>query len=116
MSPENPSKDWQEVVRLTRGEPLEVERVRVRSTGLVVEGRFELPQLARLNFEDQVFVTAFVRSHGSLKEMERVFGISYPTVKSRLNRIAQMLEFVDTDPMPSRIDVLDRLRKGDISV
>jgi hypothetical protein len=40
-----------------------------------------------------VFVAAFVRSHGSIKEMEQVFGVSYPTVKARLNRIAAMLEW-----------------------
>ena len=42
------------------------------------------------------FVTAFVRCHGSIKEMERIFGVSYPTIKARLNRITQMLDFVET--------------------
>ena len=50
--------------------------------------------------EDQVFVAAFLKSHGSIKEMEQVFGVSYPTVKARLNRIAGQLEFVETDPKP----------------
>jgi hypothetical protein len=47
--------------------------------------------------------------------MERIFGISYPTVKGRLNRIAAGLDFVDTNPTPSRAEVLDRLRRGEIS-
>jgi len=47
--------------------------------------------------------------------MERVFGISYPTVKNRLNRIAAQFEFVDTDPQPRRSEVLDQLQRGDIS-
>ena len=47
--------------------------------------------------------------------MEQVFGVSYPTVKARLNRIAGQLEFVETDPKPSRNEVLDRLARGDIS-
>ena len=51
-------------------------------------GRFELPPLAQLPFEEQVFVAAFVKSHGSIKEMERLFGVSYPTIKNRLNRIS----------------------------
>ena len=106
--------DWQEVPRITQGEPLRVERVRVARTGLAIEGNFELPQLARLSVEDQVFVTAFVRSHGSIKEMERVFGVSYPTIKARLNRIAGSLEFIDTNPLPSRADILDRLKRGEI--
>jgi hypothetical protein len=66
--------------------------------------------------EDQIFVMAFVRSHGSIKEMERLFGISYPTVKNRLNAIAGRLEFVDINPPSSRSEVLEMLDKGEISV
>ena len=80
-----------------------------------IEGEFELPQLAQLSAEDQVFVTAFVRSHGSIKEMERIFGVSYPTIKARLNRITQSLDFVETDPGPAKTDVIERLRRGEIT-
>ena len=107
--------EWQELTNLTRGQPLVVERVRLAGIGVAIEGQFELPQLAQLNVEDQIFVTAFVRCHGSIKEMERIFGVSYPTVKSRLNRIAEKLDFVDTDPAPSPADIIDRLRRGEIS-
>ena len=106
--------DWQELTRLTHGEPITVERVRLASNGVAIEGSFELPQLARLPVEDQIFVIAFVRSHGSLKEMESVFGVSYPTIKARLNRISAGLAFVETDPLPSRTEILDRLRSGEI--
>ncbi|RQX12448.1 RNA polymerase subunit sigma-70 [Micromonospora ureilytica] len=107
--------DWQDLTSLTRGQPFVVERVRLVSNGVAIEGQFEPPQLAQLNVDDQVFVTAFVRCHGSIKEMERIFGVSYPTIKSRLNRITQMLDFVETDPAPSRADVIDRLRRGEIT-
>jgi hypothetical protein len=106
--------DWQELTRITAGEPITVERVRLARNGVAVEGSFELPQLARLSVEDQVFVTAFVISHGSIKEMERVFGVSYPTIKSRLNRIAGSLHFVDTNPLPSRAEILHQLNQGEI--
>jgi hypothetical protein len=112
---EHPSRDWQELTRLTQGAPLVVERVRLPDRGVAIEGAFELPQLARLTLEDQIFVAAFVRSHGSIKEMEQVFGVSYPTVKARLNRIAGQLEFVDTNPKPLRSEILDRLERGEIS-
>ena len=110
-----PPSDWQELTKLTQGQPILIERVRIPEKDIIVEGRFELPQLARLSQEDQVFVTAFVRSHGSIKEMEKIFGVSYPTIKARLNRIASSLEFVETDPAPSRAEVLDRLKRGEIS-
>jgi hypothetical protein len=108
-------EDWQQLTKLTQGEPIVVERVRMAQRDIAIEGQFELPQLARLPLEDQVFVIAFVRSHGSIKEMEQVFGVSYPTIKARLTRIANSLEFVETNPAPSRNEILDRLQRGEIS-
>jgi hypothetical protein len=110
--------EWQELTGLTQGRRFVIERVRIAG-GIAIEGEFEPPQLALLSAEDQVFVTAFVRCHGSIKEMERIFGVSYPTIKSRLNRITQGLAFVETDPAPSRsdvkADVIGRLRRGEIT-
>ncbi len=111
----NKAQEWQELTRITQGRPIAVERVRLTEGGAAIEGSWELPQLARISAEDQVFITAFVRSHGSIKEMESVFGVSYPTIKARLNRIAASLDFVDTNPMPSRAEVLDRLKRGEIT-
>ena len=92
-------------MRLTQGQHIVVERVRLTDKNIAIEGTFELPQLARLSADDQVFIIAFVRSHGSIKEMEQVFGVSYPTIKSRLTRIAESLEFIETNPAPSRTEV-----------
>lgn len=107
--------EWQELLRISQGDPMIIERVRIPGREIAVEGSFTLPQLAQLNLDDGVFVTAFLRSHGSIKEMEQVFGVSYPTVKARLNRIAAQLDFVETNPQPSRSEVLERLNAGEIS-
>jgi hypothetical protein len=107
--------DWQALTELTQGRPIVVERVRLTDRDVAIEGAFELPRLAQLSAEDQVFVAAFVRSHGSIKEMEQVFGVSYPTVKARLNRIAAGLELVEINPTPSRAEVLERLKRGEIT-
>lgn len=107
--------DWQDLTRLTQGKPFTVERVRMEGSDITLEGSFELPPLARLTLEDQVFVTAFVRCHGSIKEMEQLFGISYPTVKNRLASIAEKLEFVEINPPASRMETLARLEKGEIT-
>ena len=109
------AKDWQELTQLTQGATLIVERVRIADRDIAIEGAFELPQLARLALEDQIFIAAFVKGHGSIKEMEQVFGVSYPTIKARLNRIASALQFVETNPTPPRSDVLGRLERGEIS-
>lgn len=109
--------DWSELTKLTSGQPISVERVRVASSGVAVEGQFELPPLAQLSAEDQVFVAAFVRCHGSIKEMERLFGVSYPTIKSRLNRIGERLSFAEIEPPSASraADVLGELERGNIS-
>jgi hypothetical protein len=112
--PSKPASDWQDLLRIAQGCSLVVERVRLPEKQIAIEGEFMLPELARLTFDDQVFITAFLRSHGSIKEMEQVFGVSYPTIKARLNRIAGQLEFVDNNPSPSRAEVLERLKNGEI--
>jgi hypothetical protein len=109
-------KDWGYLTRLISGKPITIERVTVENEDLAIEGRFELPPLARLSAEDQVFVAVFVKSHGSIKQMEKHFGISYPTVKSRLNRVSSQLDFVDVETVNDAGDVLERLERGEIDV
>jgi hypothetical protein len=115
-------QDWQALTRLTGGAAIEVERVRVvdpQLADVAIEGRFELPPLARLAAEDQVFVAAFVRCHGSIKEMEQMFGVSYPTIKNRLNRLSAQLPLAEIEPAvpqrPDASDLLARLERGEIT-
>ena len=106
--------DWQELTKITRGAPFVIERVRLIDSDIAVEGAFELPPMAKLTAEDQVFIVAFVKCDGSIKEMEQTFGISYPTVKSRLNRIAGQLQFVENVPISGKDEILGALERGEI--
>lgn len=109
------SRDWHELTRLTQGSPFIVERIRIPETGIAIEGSFELPMLARLSEDDQVFVMAFIKAEGVIKEMERIFGVSYPTIKNRMARIADQLQFVEDIPMSQQQDVVDALERGEIT-
>jgi len=109
------AKEWLELTKMTQGKPVTVERVRLVNSDIAIEGSFTLPPLANLSAEDQVFVMAFVRCHGSIKEMEEMFGISYPTVKNRINRIAQQLEFVEIVKISPEEEVISELERGEIS-
>jgi hypothetical protein len=109
------TKDWQELTRLTQGALFIVERVRIPENNIAIEGAFELPTLARLSTDDQVFIMAFVKAEGVIKEMERIFGVSYPTIKSRLSRIAGQLQFVETIPSTQYQETLDALERGEIT-
>ncbi len=109
------AKEWHELTKMTQGNPATVERVRLVNSDIAIEGSFTLPPLANLSAEDQVFVMAFVRCHGSIKEMEEMFGISYPTVKNRINRIARQLEFVEIVKISAEEEVIGDLERGEIS-
>ena len=60
-------------------------------------------------------MSEFVRSHGSIKYMEKAFGVSYPTVKNRLNRIIDQLQLVEVGTAPTRDDILELLERGEIT-
>ncbi|MBN1375878.1 MAG: DUF2089 domain-containing protein [Dehalococcoidia bacterium] len=107
--------DWQELTRLTKGCEIVVERVRIPESGIAIEGSFELPPLARLSADDQVFVMAFIRAEGVIKEMERAFGVSYPTIKNRLARIIGQLQLVETISTDQQKEVIEALERGEIS-
>jgi hypothetical protein len=108
------TNDWHELTDLSAERRFVVTEVRLES-GISIQGEFELPPLARLRYEDQVFVSEFVRNHGSIKDMEKAFGISYPTVKNRLNRIIDQLQLVEVAASPAGEDALDLLARGEIS-
>ena len=106
---------WNELTDLTGDRPFVVTAIRLEGSDITLGGEFELPPLANLRYEDQVFVSEFVRSHGSIKDMEKAFGISYPTVKNRLKRIAEQLKLVEIETAPAEDDVLALLERGEIS-
>jgi hypothetical protein len=95
--------------------PLKIERMACCSCEMAVEGNFEVSPLARLNVDDQAFVMAFIRHHGSIKKMEEVFDISYPTVKNRLNAIGAALDQNFAAPTPN-LYVLEQLARGELTV
>jgi hypothetical protein len=95
--------------------PLGVTRMACPTCKLSLEGEFELSALGKLGPDDQAFVIAFVRHHGSLKKMESLFGISYPTVKNRLNALAAKLDKNFENPSPN-LYVLEQLARGELNV
>ena len=110
------SSEWQELTALTGSKDFLVSKVILKESGISIEGEFELPPLVKLSYEDQVFISAFITYHGSIKQMEQAFGVSYPTIKARLNKISDQLKFVQVNHTQTKQCVLDMLEKGEISV
>jgi hypothetical protein len=77
------------------GVGLRVKRLACEGCNTGIEGTFDLPLQARLPYEDQEFILAFVKASGSLKEMARLLGLSYPTVRNRLDDIIERCNALD---------------------
>jgi hypothetical protein len=108
---------------------LAVTRLHCRSCGTTLEGDFSVGRFGRLNRDQLTLLESFLRSRGNLREMERELGISYPTVRSRVEALVRALGFgprSDADdadeavPEPvafprSRADVLEALARHEMS-
>jgi hypothetical protein len=76
---------------------LAVTRLRCRSCATTLEGDFSVGRFARLSREQFALLESFLRSRGNLKEMERELGISYPTVRARVDLLLRALGLGDGD-------------------
>ncbi|MCX7921041.1 MAG: DUF2089 domain-containing protein [Clostridia bacterium] len=85
-----------------------------------IEGHFQLCKFCRLTSEQKSFIDVFIKCRGNIKEVEKELGVSYPTVKNRLEDVASALgyktETVQASAPTKRKDVLDKLNSGEITV
>ena len=106
---------------------LAVTRLHCDTCGTTLEGDFSVGRFGRLSREQTQLLESFLRSRGNLREMERELGISYPTVRARVEGLVRALGFgprADADPdadtavtpLPeSRDGILERLARHEIS-
>lgn len=73
---------------------LKVKRLVCEKCETQMEGLFDMPGLVKLPIEDQEFIVKFVKASGSLKEMAKLLGLSYPTVRNRLDEIIERIEHI----------------------
>ncbi|HDQ99955.1 MAG TPA: DUF2089 domain-containing protein [candidate division WOR-3 bacterium] len=94
-----------------------VSELRCEECDVSVRGRFEVPALCRLPKELYEFLLVFVRNRGVIREVERELGISYPTVRSRLDAV---LAALDTGGAGVRVTaesdrVIEMLERGEVT-
>ncbi|MFO8061009.1 MAG: DUF2089 domain-containing protein [Bacillota bacterium] len=108
------------------GDEMEVTRLYCPSCRSSVEGRFETCKFCHLSREQMEFLETFIRSRGNIKEVEREMGISYPTVRNRLDNVIRALGFqVDAgtadedrdreEARARRIEILGRVAAGELT-
>jgi hypothetical protein len=83
---------------------LEISRLHCASCGTTIEGEFGVGRFGRLSREQMTLLESFLRSRGNLKEMERALGISYPTVRARVESLVQALGLADGEPVDIVVD------------
>ena len=76
---------------------LAVTRLRCGDCGTVIEGEFGVGRFARLTRDQTLVLESFLRSRGNLRDMERELGISYPTVRARVEALIRALGFGPRD-------------------
>ena len=77
---------------------LAITRLHCRSCGTALEGEFGVGRFGRLSREQLALLESFLRSRGNLKDLERELGISYPTVRGRVESLLRALGLADGDP------------------
>lgn len=113
--------DWSRARCPNCENPMVINSAICRDCDIRLDATFDLSPLAELDEGDQVFVTEFLKCHGSIKRMEKVFGISYPTVKNRLSNIASKLTNADGGQLhvvaTANVNrILERVRNQELSV
>lgn len=90
---------------------LTVTRLQCPHCHTAMEGSFEPGRLGRLNPAQQQFVISFLKCRGNIKDMEKEYSISYPTVRARLDEIVTSL---GEEPVQGNREVLEKLARGEI--
>ncbi len=98
---------------------MEVVRLHCRSCDSALEGRFALGKFQSLSKEQLQFAELFIKNRGNIKDMERELGISYPTVRGRLEALIRALGYeVPEEPKVApegRKEILARLERSEIT-
>lgn len=95
---------------------LNVVKIECGDCNTTFEGKFEIPTLLKLTQEDLSFIFDFVKCSGSLKEMATKQKVSYPTLRNRLNVLIETLDNLGTKREGSKIEILQNLEEGKITV
>ncbi len=97
---------------------MELTRLRCKSCGTELSGSFSPCRFCALEEKHMTFIEAFLRCRGSIKEVEKALGVSYPTVKNMLEAALSALGYTQSDaPPPSRKDeILSKLSSGELDV
>ena len=93
----------------------EVAKLRCPKCETTVEGQFSLSKLGNLATEHQEFVEVFIRCRGNIKDVERELGVSYPTVRGRLDRVIHAMGYTTGDVGKRRKGILEALEKKEMS-
>ena len=96
---------------------LHVSKLSCDSCKTTIEGKFELCKFCKLTNEEKSFIEIFIKSRGNIKEIEKEMGISYPTVRNKLENVIEALGYSPkyTEPEVNKKEILEKLSSGEIT-
>lgn len=98
------------------GKQLKITKLQCTHCHTTVENEFELSTFASLNHDQLRFIEIFLKSRGNIKEVEKELGVSYPTVRGKLDDIVAALGYSTSKKVKSdRSKVISMLEKGEIT-
>lgn len=97
------------------GEDMKITQAKCGKCKITIEGEFELNKINRLTPEQLDFAITFLINRGNLKELEKIYDLSYPTLRNRLNAIASILSGSNIQDEEDVKDTLDKLNSGEIT-
>jgi hypothetical protein len=94
---------------------IKVTEIRCKKCKSTIQGEFDLCKFCRLTKEQKYFVEVFIKNRGNIKEIEKELGISYPTVRNKLDEVISVFGHKVEKPSIDKKDILERLKKGEIT-
>lgn len=95
---------------------MSITRVHCSYCNTTIESKFTLCKFCKLNDEQKSFVEVFIKNRGNIKEIEKELGISYPTVRNKLENVIESLGYnAKYGPKVDKKEVLAKLSAGEIT-
>ena len=94
---------------------IKVSEIKCKKCKSVIRGEFDLCKFCRMNDQQKYFVEVFIKNRGNIKEIEKELGISYPTVRNKLDEVISVLGHKIEKPVINKKEILEKLKNGEIS-
>lgn len=92
-----------------------ISKLKCKKCGTIIENDFEMSKFEYLSQNQLKFIEVFLKNRGNIKDVEKELGISYPTVRSKLDEVINALGYTSEEPAKDKEKIISMLENGKIS-